>query len=100
MRSAKIGSGLALVLEQMTAQCRLEETVNVMIQLRGDLTPSLQKKLEERGLTVQGVVGSTVSGRIQASNIPAMTEINEVLLIDLPGQFRITPPSIELDPTK
>src|SRR5574337_731434 len=92
LRPAKIGSGLALLYQALTAQHRLGERVNVVVLIQGDLTPSLQEKLQEKGLTIQGVVGNIVSGRIQASNIPAMTAINEVVLIDLPEPFRITPP--------
>lgn len=97
---AKIGSGLILLLQALTTQHRLGESVNVVILIQGDFTPSLQEKLQEKGLTIQGVVNSVVSGRIQASNIPAMTAINEVVLIDLPEPLRITPPPVELDPVK
>lgn len=100
LRPAKIGSGLALLHQALTAQHRLGESVNVVILIQGDLTPSLQQKLQGTGLTIHGVVGSIVSGRIQASNIPAMTEINEIVLIDLPEPFRITPPPVEFGPAR
>lgn len=100
LRPAKIGSGLTLLLQALTAQHRLDERVNVVVLIQGDLTPSLQEKLQEKGLAIQGVVGSIVSGRIQVSDIPAMTAINEVVLIDLPAPFRITPPPVEFDPAR
>ncbi|MDE2322848.1 MAG: hypothetical protein KGL31_13210 [candidate division NC10 bacterium] len=100
LKPAKIGSGLILLLQALTTQHRLDESVNVVILIQGNLTPSLQEKLQEKGLTVQGIVGSVVSGRIQASNIPAITAINEVVLIDLPELFRITPPPVEFGPAR
>jgi len=100
LRPAKIGSGLALVLQALTAQHRLGEGVNVVVLIQGDLTPSLREQLQGTGLTIQGVVGNIVSGRIQAFNIAAMSEVNEVVLIDLPEPFRITPPPTEFGPAK
>lgn len=98
LRPAKIGSGLALLLQALTAQHRLGEDVNVVILIQGDLTPSLREELQGTGLTIHGVVGGIVSGRIQACNIPAMAEINEVVLIDLPEPFRITLPPAKFGP--
>jgi len=97
---AKIGSGLARHLRELAAEQRLRETVSVLVLIHGELGPALQAKLEGAGLTIRGAAGNLISGAIQAAELAALGQVDDVILIDLPGRFRLPPPPLEPGPSK
>jgi hypothetical protein len=97
---AKIAPGLALHLQKLAAEQRLSETLRILVLIHGELGPALQAKLEGAGLTIQGTAGSVISGAIRATELAALGQVDAVVLIDLPGRFRLTPPPLEPGPSK
>lgn len=97
---AKIAPGLARHLQMLAAEQRLSETTSVLVLIQGELAPALQAKLEGAGLTIRGVAGSVISGAIRANELAALGQVDDVVLIDLPGRFRLTPPPLEPGPSK
>jgi hypothetical protein len=97
---AKMSPGLAIHLQKLATEHRLSEMMNVLILIHGELGPSLRAKLEEAGLTIQGAAGNVISGAIRAAELAALSQIDNVVRIDLPERFHITPPPLELGPSK
>jgi hypothetical protein len=97
---AKISPGLAIHLQKLTAEHRLSEMMSVLILIHGELGPSLRAKLEGVGLTIRGATGNVISGAIRATELAALSQIDDVVRIDLPERFHITPPPLELGPSK
>jgi hypothetical protein len=97
---AKISAGLAIHLQKLTAEHRLSEMMSVLILIHGELGPSLRAKLEGVGLTIRGAAGNIISGAIRATELAALSQIDDVVRIDLPERFHITPPPLELGPSK
>jgi hypothetical protein len=97
---AKISPGLALHLQKLAAEHRLSEMMSVLILIHGELGPALQAKLEGAGLTIRGAAGNVISGAIRAAELASLGQVADVVLIDFPKRFSITPPPVELDPSK
>jgi hypothetical protein len=97
---AKMSPGLAIHLQKLTAEHRLSEMMSVLILIHGELGPSLRAKLEGVGLTIRGAAGNVISGAIRAAELAALSQIDDVVRIDLPERFHITPPPLEPGPSK
>ena len=87
LRREKLDGALRLRIQQVVdgeqPSGQVDESLDVQVQISGDLTDDLRAQLTGTGLNIRGNIGDIVSGSIRMGDLAALTNVESVIYVQL-----------------
>ena len=87
LRREKLDGALRLRIQQVVdgeqPSGQVDESLDVQVQISGDLTDDLRAQLTGIGLNIRGNIGDIVSGSIRMGDLAALTNVESVIYVQL-----------------
>ncbi len=87
LRREKLDGALRLQIQQVVdgeqPSGQVDESLDVQVQISGDLTDDLRAQLTGIGLNIRGNIGDILSGSIRMGDLAALTNVESVIYVQL-----------------